>query len=137
MSDLARRLGKLSDAQLTKLAHSLAPPPRTDDMLTVVQAELARRRAEQEAGPLLLAKLAAIAERLRQPMPAPHVPPAGSPDAAVPAQAAPSPPERPADSPVAPATGAQPAPAPSNVIRPYFGPKVFGIGRELVWHQGE
>lgn len=29
------------------------------------------------------------------------------------------------------------APPPDNVIRPYFGPKAFGVGREAVWIGGE
>jgi hypothetical protein len=66
LDELRRHLATLSDAALERLRQALTPEPKPDDMLAAVQHELARRRAEQEAGPLLLAKLDNIAARLRQ-----------------------------------------------------------------------
>ena len=60
--------GPAPGAELEHLRQSFAPPPRADDILAVLDKEISARRAEQEAGPLLLARLNSIAARLRQPV---------------------------------------------------------------------
>src|SRR5262245_1670874 len=121
-------LATLTDDDLERLRRAFTPLPKPDDLLAAVLAAIAARQGEREAGALLLAKLAAIHERLRERPAIPrrrYIPPAS-------AQGSPpmSPQERGATLPAdqqqnAPAATTAPT-APSNVI---YLPKMFHRGR--------